>query len=409
MLEPIDADYLYLRGHYTRLVELRERLLGHLTVPGLRARNLGGLGRAYHRLGQVEQAIQFYRKARDIAREITDRRQEEQHLDNLGRIYRAVGQVEVAIECHRDALTIAREIGDRTGEGQHLGRLGVAYRDLGQLDRAIGYHEEALGIAREVGDHRKEGRHLGDLGSVYRRLGQVEQATEFHRQALAITREIGDRRDEGMWLNSLGLDYSVLGQLEQAIELYEQSLAIACETDDRQRETFSLIGLGKVLLTIGDLAEARQYCADALSLDASATSYQAAMALAIVLLHQRDQGADRTYADAVTRCRSMLEKASGQYVPRYVLATALVGQAVCDPSWANEDERAKLLTPALEEYQRALEICSAPGVVRDAIHDLEMIRAAGVYGLEPAFELLESHLDEPTDVKGLVDEVESVA
>jgi hypothetical protein len=34
--------------------------------------------------------------------------------------------------------------------------------------------------------------------------------------------------------------------------------------------------------------------------------------------------------------------------------------------------------------------CAAPGVVRDALRDLEMIQAAGVEGLEPVFELLES-------------------
>jgi hypothetical protein len=31
-----------------------------------------------------------------------------------------------------------------------------------------------------------------------------------------------------------------------------------------------------------------------------------------------------------------------------------------------------------------------PGVVRDALRDLEMIRASGVEGLEPTFELLKS-------------------
>jgi hypothetical protein len=49
-----------------------------------------------------------------------------------------------------------------------------------------------------------------------------------------------------------------------------------------------------------------------------------------------------------------------------------------------------LLAPALEEYRRALENCAAPGVVRDALRDLELIRTAGTEGLEPAFELLQS-------------------
>ena len=51
--------------------------------------------------------------------------------------------------------------------------------------------------------------------------------------------------------------------------------------------------------------------------------------------------------------------------------------------------------------------CAAIGVVRDALHDLEMIRAAGVDGLEPVFELLESSLSEGTDVESPVNEVES--
>jgi len=113
------------------------------------------------------------------------------------------------------------------------------------------------------------------------------------------------------------------------------------------------------------------------------TSYQATLKLGIVLLHQRDPSAGETFADAIARCRARLDKTTGLYKARYALAAALVGQAVCDPRWAEESERAGLLAPALEN-------CAAPGVVRDALRDLEMIRAAGVEGLEPAFELLKN-------------------
>ena len=74
-------------------------------------------------------------------------------------------------------------------------------------------------------------------------------------------------------------------------------------------------------------------------------------------------------------------------------AAALVGQPVCDPRWAEKRERAGALAPALAEYRRALEICAAPGVVHDALRDLELIRAVGIEGLEPIFELLEGGLN----------------
>ena len=199
---------------------------------------------------------------------------------------------------------------------------------------------------------------------------------------------------EGSVLGNLGLVYRALGQVERAIKLYEEALTISHEIGDRWGESYQLLGLGKALLATGELSEARQQCAEALALDIPDTSYQAALALGIVLLHQRDTAAAETLADAVARCRGMLDKTAGLYEARYALAAALVGNAVCDPRWTEEGQRAGLLAPALAEYRCALENCAAPGVVRDALHDLELIRSAGVEGLEPAFELLEGDLGE---------------
>jgi tetratricopeptide (TPR) repeat protein len=427
VLEPID-DYLYLWGHYAQLVELREELLGRVIDPGLWTTNLGNLGFVYYSSGQFERATEFLEEALSITHESGNRPGEERHLGNLGRAYRERGQFERAIEFLEEALSIAHEIGDRPGEGRHLGNLGLIYRDLGQFEQVIKLHEEALAIAREIsdraqeglnlgilgsaysslgqferalklieealaiareiGDRREEGYRLGNLGLAYRALGQFEQAIKLHEEALAITREIGNRRGEEIRLGCLGTTYRSLGQFEQATKLHEEALAIAREISDRRGESYCLLELGKALLASGKLSEANQRCREARDLDMPQTSYQAALALGIVLLHQRDPAAGETFADAAARCRAMLEKTAGLYEPRYALAAVLVGSAVCNPRWAQENERAGLLAPALEEYRRALENCAAPGVVRDALHDLEMIRAAGVEGLEPVFELL---------------------
>jgi hypothetical protein len=144
------------------------------------------------------------------------------------------------------------------------------------------------------------------------------------------------------------------------------------------------------LLAAGSLLNAWRHCVEARDLDVPQISYQTALPLGIILLHQGDPAARKAFADAVAHCRARLNKTAGVYEARYSLAAAQVGQAVCNPLWAQEGKRTELLAPALEEYQRALENCAAPGVIRDALHDLEMIRTAGVEGLEPAFELLES-------------------
>ncbi|MBC8449371.1 MAG: tetratricopeptide repeat protein [Chloroflexi bacterium] len=390
-------------GQLGRSIEYYQQALAIARKIGDRQREeewLGNLGVAYRQLGQLERSIEHCQQSLAISRQIDHQRGEGEWLSNLGNACRDLGQLERALEYYQQALAIAREIGDRRHEGNRLGNLGIAYRQLGQVRRAIEYHEQALAITQEIANRRGEGKALGNLGIVYSDLGQVKQAIEHYQQALFIAREIGDRRREGVWLGYLGTAYRTLERIKRAIEFYEQALIIAREIGNHWGESYQLLGLGKALLAIGELSKARQRCVEALALDVSETSYQAALALGIILLHQRDPDAGDTFADVTARCRAMLEKTAGLYEPRYTLAVALVGGAVCDPRWVEDGEQAELLAPALAEYRRALGICAALGVVRDTLRDLEMIRAAGVGGLGNAFELLEDYVGEGTDVGG---------
>jgi tetratricopeptide (TPR) repeat protein len=358
VLSPLNLNYLlYLQGHYVRLVEMREKLLGQLTDPSLRASNQGWLGRAYLVLGHASEAVAHFEHALDIFREIGNQPSEPSILNSLGIAYRYLGQVEREVECDEQALVIAREIGNRRAEEYSLGNLGNAYRALGQTARAIDYYEKALTIARET----------------------------------------GNRAGEGSWLGCMGVARRDLGQVEQAIKLYKEALGISHEIGYRLGESYQLLGLGRALLATGELSQARQHCEKARDLNMSETSYQAVLVLGIVLLHQRDLAAGEIFTSATARCQTMLDKTAGLYAPRYALAGALVGIAVCDPRWVQESKRAELLTPTLTEYRRALENCAAPGVVAEALRDLELIQAAGIEGLEPVFELLKSAADRLAD------------
>jgi tetratricopeptide (TPR) repeat protein len=388
VLEPIDDDYLYLWGHYARLVELREKLVGQMVDPGLQAINLGHLGRIYHSLGHFEQAIEFHEQALLIVCEVGDRQEEGRILGNLGREYRALGQFEQAIKLYEKSLIIARATDDRRREGNLLGHLGWAYRMLGQIEQAVSHYEEGLTIAREISDRQQEGYHLGRLGIAFLDLGQISRAIELQEQALVIAQEVRDRRSEGVWLGYLGLAYHNLERIERAIELYTEAVTLTREIGYRLGESYFLLWLGKALLATEGPSEARRCLTEALTLDVPETGYQVTLALGIALLHQRAPAAKDTFADTAVRCRAVLDKTAGLYMPRYALAAALVGSAVCVPRWTEESERAGLLAPALTEYRRALENCTAPGIVDDARRDLELIRAADVDGLDPVLELL---------------------
>ncbi len=403
LLGTIDSDCLYSWGHHALIIELREKLLGRLTQnPRLRSINLGRLGHAYLALGEVEQAIECFTKALEYAHEAGHRRGQGNWSGNLGYAYRQLGQVEQAIQYYTQALNIARETKDRQFEAIWLDNLGSAYHITGKLEKALTSCEQALVIAREIKHHRREidlrrgeSRYLSSIGSVYRSLGQFERAITFHRDALTVAREIGDRPAESSRLYTLGNSYRSNGQFEQAIEFYQQALSITHDIGGHSwKESYRFMDLGRVFLTIGKYAEAQEYCEKAIEMQVLGSRYQAALTLGIVHLHQGNSpAAAKAFDRAVTDSRDMLVQTANLYRVRYAFATALVGEAVCDQGWAEENQRDELLDSALEEYRRALEICAAKGVIHDTLENLEMIRAANVKGLEPVFGLVENVQD----------------
>ncbi|HOU12812.1 MAG TPA: tetratricopeptide repeat protein [Anaerolineae bacterium] len=395
---------------------------------------LGYLGYAYRIIGELDQSVTCLERALQIARVIGDRREEQRHLGNLGSTYYDLGETEKALTYYRDAVAIAQELGYRRYVGIWQGALGEVYRDLRYLDQAIRVCQESLAIAREVDDRWSETLWLRSLGNAYYNVGQFEEAIRVANQGLAIAQQIGDRVSEGGHLGILCRTYLSLGfndqafeygqnaltvtrstheprnmcvrlcdfgavcfsleQLELALQHYTQALILAREGGEPYKVSYCLLGMARVLLGEGRYSEAEPYSREACTLDVPATKHQAALGLAFSHLYQCSISAVESFTDAIAECQTILNKTPTLYKTRYVLATAMVGQAVCHSRWGNIGEKRTLLVPALVEYRRALDITSAPGVVRDALRDLELIRAAGVEGLEPAFELLEGALNE---------------
>lgn len=387
VLMPIDYDHLNLWGHYAHIVQMRRQLVGHLCDPMTESYNFGNLALAYQFLGQFEKAIALFEKALSLISKSAYPRWWSIWLGDLGFIYHHLGQFDRAIAYYQEALETDRQIGNDVELNRHLGLLGLAYRNLGKTEQAVTLYQEALAIARQLDDQRSECQLLGNLGQIYCDLGQYAQATADCNAALSLARTCGDRRRQGIWLGHLARICCDQGLFEQALGLYEDALVIIQEIGERFGESYCRIELSRTLLHIKLPAQARAECEIALQLDIYGASYWAITIFGVTSLYQGKRESD-IFTEAITACKTIVGQTPQLFDAHYALALALVGQAICDPRWFDNAQRAGLLAPALAEYRRALDITAAPGVVRDALRDLELIRAAGIEGLEPAFALL---------------------
>ncbi len=423
VLDSVEATHLFLWGYYALLVGMHKTLVGKVAPMALQLNNLTGIADALRAMGELQAAITYYEQGLALARRLGNRAREARLQGNLGSAYRVLGQKDKSLAFYQSALTIAREIGDREEECRQLGRLGRIYGSLGQFAQAIEVHKRAIEISQEIGNRQLEGYGLGTLGNVYRALGQFETALTLYEMALKIAHEIGERREEGIRYRSLGGIYHALGDTEKALTFYQKALTWsrvtayrvgegnalgslgdtyfalanyvetkACYTEAlkisreigyRVGQEYNLLGLARVHLATGNLAEAQQRCEEALSENVGEVDYHILLVLGISYLYHNTMKANEYIADAILRSRRLLAKNREWYAPQYVLATALVAQTVCNPHWIDLAQRIDLLAPALTEYRHAFAITVAPGVIRDALHDLEFIRAAGIEGLEP--------------------------
>ncbi len=355
---------------------------------------LGNLGNAYHYLGSFEEAIDCYLRSLAFHRQFNDQRRVGNVLADLGATYRALQRHQEALLYYQEALVVARDLNDTLTESNILGGLGIIYRDLGRFQDAWVVSQQALQIAQTIQARRFEGLHQGRLGIIQQCLGQFAIARTYYSQALSIAQELDDVRYARAWCYYLGTLHYTLGEFDAALGLHRQALATRHSGEGKDSQGIHLVALGKVLVARNELTAAQACIEEALTLN-HPMQHQALLWRGIIEVLQENKDGSQWLEAAGQACAAILAHAD-LYTVQYTLAAVRVGQAVGASSWTDITKRPDLLAPVLPEYRYALEITSAPGIVREALRDLELIRASGIEDLEPVFALLEEALNDNT-------------
>ena len=139
------------------------------------------------------------------------------------------------------------------------------------------------------------------------------------------------------------------------------------------------LGLAYVYHHLGFLAEVRGHYQEGLALEFPLTNYRCAILLGILCLEEDQALEARQHgARGIELCRALLAKTPTLVRPLYSLALVYLGNRQADD--------------ALATYRRALEVCSAQGVVRDALQDVQLLRriSPAVAKVDEVTQLLEA-------------------
>jgi len=328
---------------------------------GGEATGVSNLGDNRIRRGLPQEAALLLNEALAIERDLGRRRVEGIVLGNLGTAHRMLGDTLVALEMHRDALAIAVEVTDRMRQDVHKCSLGRDFMDLGQMDVSLSHLLEALEVAREVGDKERQCLVLGDLGYVCACLGDVEHADLYLEEALSLAREIENPRGHVRVLISRAWRHIVEGAYADAASTGDVAVRAARKSGDQFELSRGLRVAAGGLLHSDNPEAARSYASEALAIGLPTIGYGCAAVLGMVALAQGDrEGATSAFGTAMQGCEAQIERVPRFHDALYQLALAHLG--------LGQGEN------ALATYRQAVEACSASGVVRAALADVQWLR-----------------------------------
>ena len=161
-----------------------------------RMRLLTNLGLALKEIGDELAAIDVFRKSIDLAKRLDNPRVIAVNLVNIGNLYGRIGRLEQAVDFMRRAKVAWDEIGDRREVARCLNNLANLLLDT-KPDKALEFLDECLEITQDGGFADVESAARHNKGLLRKREGRNEDAAYEFELSRRLSRETGD--DDGLW------------------------------------------------------------------------------------------------------------------------------------------------------------------------------------------------------------------
>jgi CHAT domain-containing protein len=224
----------------------------------------------YDRLGDRQNAVDYYGKALPIYRALGNRIGEATTLNNIGTLLVGLGANQQARDAFLGALHVYHEMGLKGAEATALNNLGMVYTNLADGNQAINYYSQAQTIQQQTGDRDGMAKTLNNIGLVFFNLGEKKKALDYFGQALPVATALNAPVIEGLinynLMETLRGDQPILAIYfgKQAFNLAQQVRGNmqGLDKDLQQKFLASISGgyreLANLLIDQGRLPEAQQ-------------------------------------------------------------------------------------------------------------------------------------------------------
>jgi tetratricopeptide (TPR) repeat protein len=217
------------------------------------------IGRQLFFEGDVEDAIEWLKRAADIfdARDLLT--ELAYAFTDLGTSYRVLDRSRVALTYFRAAFECVAQLGDQLGLATAYTNLGSAHYGLNEFERALQQYRKALRIALRMSNNQQIASVYNSMGLALEGLERLGEAEQAYTQALELFSRIDDPLGISTCYNNLGSVTYAQGKFAESVKWYELDLALAEERSAWTDMAATLHNLGHVASEQEDWARAAAY------------------------------------------------------------------------------------------------------------------------------------------------------
>ncbi|MCT4623133.1 MAG: tetratricopeptide repeat protein, partial [Schleiferiaceae bacterium] len=236
----LKGDYKTALNFYKQALEIRREIKD---LKGI-ASSLNNVGTVYNILGDFNEALLYYEESLTIQEELNDSETAATILGNIGENYRRLGEFNKALDYHQKSLLLFKELKDKKGIANAYNKIGLTHHSQGSYGKALDAYEESLLLKKQLDDNAGMALTLNNIGLIYKNQGIYNRALDYYNKSLAIREKLGKKNGIASSLNNIGIIYERQGDLVNALKYYEQSLKLKEEIGDKNGIAISLNNIG---------------------------------------------------------------------------------------------------------------------------------------------------------------------
>ncbi|MDH5604228.1 MAG: tetratricopeptide repeat protein [Cyclobacteriaceae bacterium] len=222
------------------------------------ARNYNNLGILYKRIGDYTKSLGYYSQALELKMTNNDLVGIANSYSNLGVLSDLMDDFESSLNYYRQAISIyLKNFPDYDVSGIYQ-NIGVLYLKDEQYDSALVYLKKGLALVLRYHDDNsyEKANVMGNIGNAYIKMGRYELANEILMEALEVAEKIGARQEHANILYNLGLLHHKLGNKSKALDFALECARVADETRIKERSKDARELLAKLYEWTGDYEKA---------------------------------------------------------------------------------------------------------------------------------------------------------